>query len=77
MSTHVIDLLLTRHISTYMISLLERRLIDWSFKVCIFDYRNLSYETEEDTLSDVMSEFGHVNYCRIVVDPKTEHSKGV
>ena len=45
--------------------------------VCIFDYRNLSYETEEDTLSDVMSEFGHVNYCRIVVDPKTEHSKGV
>ncbi|XP_052088587.1 RNA-binding protein 28-like [Mytilus californianus] len=38
--------------------------------------RNLSYDTGKETLSEVMSEFGRVNYCLIVSDPKTEHSKG-
>ncbi|XP_076078226.1 RNA-binding protein 28-like [Mytilus galloprovincialis] len=38
--------------------------------------RNLSYDTGKETLSEVMSEFGRVNYCLIVTDPKTEHSKG-
>ncbi|CAC5415567.1 NOP4 [Mytilus coruscus] len=38
--------------------------------------RNLSYDTGKETLSEVMSEFGKVNYCLIVSDPKTEHSKG-
>ena len=38
--------------------------------------RNLSYDTEEDDLEEMMSEFGDVEYCRIVVDHATEHSRG-
>jgi len=39
--------------------------------------RNLSFETDEDHLATFMSQFGDIIYCRLVLDPTTEHSKGV
>ncbi|XP_078533900.1 RNA-binding protein 28 [Lissotriton helveticus] len=38
--------------------------------------RNLSFDTEEDTLGELLERFGHLKYVRIVVHPETEHSKG-
>lgn len=38
--------------------------------------RNLSYDTEEDVLSESLSKYGKVTYCRLVVDKNTEHPKG-
>jgi len=45
----------------------------------IFEYvnRNLSFETDEDSLATFMSQFGDIIYCRLVLDPTTEHSRGV
>jgi len=45
----------------------------------IFEYvdRNLSFETDEDNLATFMSQFGDVIYCRLVLNPTTDHSKGV
>ena len=39
--------------------------------------RNLSFETDEDDLAAFMSQFGDVVYCRVVIDPNTDHSKGI
>ena len=30
----------------------------------------------EEDLEELMEEFGPLNYCRIVIDPKTDHSRG-
>ena len=38
--------------------------------------RNLSFETDEDSLATSMSQFGDISYCRLVLDPTTEHSRG-
>jgi len=38
--------------------------------------RNLSFDTDEDNLATFVSQFGDVSYCRIVIDPATDHSKG-
>ncbi|XP_069485659.1 RNA-binding protein 28 [Ambystoma mexicanum] len=38
--------------------------------------RNLSFDTEEDTLGELLERFGHLKYVRIVLHPDTEHSKG-
>lgn len=38
--------------------------------------RNLSFDTEEDTLGELLERFGHLKYVRIVLHPETEHSKG-
>ncbi|RXM30482.1 RNA-binding protein 28 [Acipenser ruthenus] len=38
--------------------------------------RNLSFDTEEDGLEEVLLKFGELKYVRIVLHPDTEHSKG-
>lgn len=38
--------------------------------------RNLSFSTTSETLNESMSTFGPTVYCKICVDPLTEHSKG-
>ncbi|XP_078091861.1 RNA-binding protein 28 [Mustelus asterias] len=38
--------------------------------------RNLSFSTEEDTLGEMLEEFGDLKYVRIVMHHDTEHSKG-
>ncbi|MGH0158421.1 UNVERIFIED_CONTAM: hypothetical protein FKN15_035639 [Acipenser sinensis] len=37
--------------------------------------RNLSFDTEEDGLEEVLLKFGELKYVRIVLHPDTEHSK--
>ena len=39
-------------------------------------YRNLSFDTDEDDLHDMFSEFGDISYCKIVVNQQTGLSKG-
>ncbi|XP_060080170.1 RNA-binding protein 28-like [Ylistrum balloti] len=39
--------------------------------------RNVAFETFEETLEEELEEFGPINYCRLVMDPSTEHSKGM
>ncbi|XP_030072201.1 RNA-binding protein 28 isoform X2 [Microcaecilia unicolor] len=38
--------------------------------------RNLSFDTEEDSLGELLERFGHLKYVCIVLHPDTEHSKG-
>ncbi|CAK6968954.1 RNA-binding protein 28 [Scomber scombrus] len=38
--------------------------------------RNLSFDTEEEGLEEVLLRYGELNYVKIVVHPDTEHSKG-
>nr|XP_033814929.1 RNA-binding protein 28 isoform X2 [Geotrypetes seraphini] len=38
--------------------------------------RNLSFDTEEDGLRELLKRFGHLKYVCIVLHPDTEHSKG-
>ncbi|XP_064629377.1 RNA-binding protein 28-like [Lineus longissimus] len=38
--------------------------------------RNISFDTEEEELQEYLGQFGEIEYCRIVTDPNTEHSKG-
>jgi RNA recognition motif-containing protein len=38
--------------------------------------RNLSRETTESELTDLFSEYGDVQYCKLVMDRKTGKSKG-
>ncbi|KAL2093703.1 hypothetical protein ACEWY4_011015 [Coilia grayii] len=38
--------------------------------------RNLSFDTEEDDLGEALSQFGELNYVRVVMHPDTETSKG-
>ena len=44
--------------------------------VCSLLTRNLPYEGEEEDVYDEFSQFGSINYARIVLDPKTGHSRG-
>uniref|UniRef100_A0A671Y8A7 RNA-binding protein 28 n=1 Tax=Sparus aurata TaxID=8175 RepID=A0A671Y8A7_SPAAU len=37
---------------------------------------NLSFDTEEEGLEEVLLQYGELNYVKIVVNPDTEHSKG-
>lgn len=39
-------------------------------------FRNLSFDTEEEGLEEVLLQYGELNYIKIVVHPDTEHSKG-
>ncbi|CAJ1056855.1 RNA-binding protein 28 [Xyrichtys novacula] len=39
--------------------------------------RNLSFDTEEEGLEEVLLRYGELNYIKIVIHPDTEHSKGV
>nr|XP_015207684.1 PREDICTED: RNA-binding protein 28 [Lepisosteus oculatus] len=38
--------------------------------------RNLSFDTEEDGLEELLLQYGELKYVRIVLHPDTEHSKG-
>ncbi|XP_053114072.1 RNA-binding protein 28 [Hemicordylus capensis] len=38
--------------------------------------RNLSFDTEEEELEQLLEQFGDLRYVRIVLYPSTEHSKG-
>lgn len=38
--------------------------------------RNLSFDTEEEGLEEVLLRYGELNYIKIVLHPDTEHSKG-
>ncbi|KAG7523249.1 RNA-binding protein 28 isoform X2 [Solea senegalensis] len=38
--------------------------------------RNLSFDTEEEGLEEILLRYGELNYIKIVVHPDTEHSKG-
>lgn len=37
----------------------------------------MSYETTEDSLLELFSQFGKVSYAKVVVNPLTERSKGI
>uniref|UniRef100_A0A7N8Y6Y6 RNA binding motif protein 28 n=1 Tax=Mastacembelus armatus TaxID=205130 RepID=A0A7N8Y6Y6_9TELE len=39
-------------------------------------FRNLSFDTEEEGLEEVLLQYGELNYVKIVLHPDTEHSKG-
>ncbi|KAM6960581.1 RNA-binding protein 28 [Aplochiton taeniatus] len=39
--------------------------------------RNLSFDTEEEGLEEVLLKYGELNYIKIVLHPDTEHSKGM
>ncbi|XP_014827130.1 PREDICTED: RNA-binding protein 28 isoform X1 [Poecilia mexicana] len=39
--------------------------------------RNLSFDTEEEGLEEVLLQFGEVNYVKVVLHPETQHSKGL
>ncbi|XP_025030357.1 RNA-binding protein 28-like [Python bivittatus] len=38
--------------------------------------RNLSFDTEDEELGELLEQFGDLKYVRIVLHPDTEHSKG-
>lgn len=39
--------------------------------------RNLSFDSMEDDLKELMNErFGDIRYCKIVMDKSMQHSKG-
>ncbi|XP_033919198.1 RNA-binding protein 28 [Melopsittacus undulatus] len=38
--------------------------------------RNLSFDTEEEALGELLQRFGELKYVRVVLHPDTEHSKG-
>uniref|UniRef100_A0A8C6QNW5 RNA-binding protein 28 n=1 Tax=Nannospalax galili TaxID=1026970 RepID=A0A8C6QNW5_NANGA len=38
--------------------------------------RNLSFDSEEEELGELLQQFGALKYVRIVLHPETEHSKG-
>ncbi|XP_072712630.1 RNA-binding protein 28 [Ciconia boyciana] len=38
--------------------------------------RNLSFDTEEEALGEMLQQFGELKYVRVVLHPDTEHSKG-
>lgn len=40
-------------------------------------YRNVSFDSEEEELGELLQQFGDLKYVRIVLHPDTEHSKGI
>lgn len=39
--------------------------------------RNLSFDTEEEGLEEVLLQYGELKYIKICLHPDTEHSKGI
>lgn len=39
--------------------------------------RNLSFDSTEESLHESMEQFGEVEYCKVVMDKKTNHSRGM
>lgn len=50
--------------------------IDPSCDLIVF-CRNLSFDSEEEDLGELLQQFGDLKYVRIVLHPDTEHSKGI
>lgn len=50
--------------------------IDLSYDLIVFR-RNLSFDSEEEDLGELLQQFGDLKYVRIVLHPDTEHSKGI
>ncbi|KAI8489443.1 RNA-binding protein 28 [Branchiostoma belcheri] len=38
--------------------------------------RNLSYDSQEEDVEELFLQFGGIKYCKLVMDPDTEHSRG-
>ncbi|XP_043205263.1 RNA-binding protein 28-like [Amphibalanus amphitrite] len=43
---------------------------------CTLFIKNLSFDTDQDTLKELFSQFGRVKYALLCVDPLTEHPRG-
>lgn len=52
----------------YLIAIFVHRTPGW--------FRNLSFDTEEEGLEEVLLRYGELNYIKIVLHQDTEHSKG-
>ena len=39
--------------------------------------RNVSFDSTEEALQDLFEQFGDMEYCKLVVDKRTGHSKGM
>ena len=39
--------------------------------------RNVSFDSTEEALQDLFEQFGNIEYCKLVVDKRTGHSKGM
>ena len=40
-------------------------------------YRNVPFDTDEESLEDAFSEYGKINYVKMVINPKTGQPKGI
>ncbi|CAH1799491.1 unnamed protein product, partial [Owenia fusiformis] len=38
--------------------------------------RNISFETPVEKLEEMLSQFGEIEFCRLVIDPNTDHPRG-
>lgn len=39
--------------------------------------RNISFDTSEDSLQELFEQFGEVDYCKLLEDKRTGHSRGM
>ena len=39
--------------------------------------RNVSFDSTEEALQELFEQFGDIEYCKLVVDKRTGHSKGM
>ena len=39
--------------------------------------RNLSFDSNEEEIKDFFKKFGKIRYCRIVIDPTNDYSRGM
>lgn len=51
-------------------------LCNWLFSWPVF-HRNLSFDSDEEELGELLQQFGDLKYVRIVLHPDMEHSKGI
>ena len=42
-----------------------------------YHYRNVPFDTDEESLEDAFSEYGKINYVKMVINPKTGQPKGI
>ena len=40
-------------------------------------FRNLSFDRTNEGLEEHFIQYGDINYSKVVIDPQTEHSKGL
>ena len=40
-------------------------------------YRNVPFDTDEESLEEAFSEYGKINYVKMVINPKTGQPKGI